>query len=409
MKKRTVSVGLPHFRTSWALASEALLLFPFLMAFLAISILPGCGKSPSLPDSGLDSKIAAQQEQMSKDIESLRVENADLKERLAKLEKREDAEQDTRKKVSTSELEIVGEKGQVVASIKGADSGATLQLISYSAPGIKSGTVALGVGNSGGPFMGLRKGDFSAPKDDDSWAFVNASSYTFNRGKGVTLGDSKYSATLDVEWDSITQTLYGADHKLSLVDRISGVSVAQELNANAKGDVILGVNDGLKSSDGKPFAPASMSILNFKGDGSPNDSGVGVSIGSGLLGQSDPWARFNSSDKANTGLLTTSELTFYNEANLGVVDLSLKDGAGILRLFQKDGKGTYVAGIGNSASSQQEAFEKAVAYESQTQSIPDRINVYMRVVAMDPDSSYGKAASTRIAQMDAMLRSILAH
>ena len=121
-------MALPHFRTSWALSGETPPFLLFLIAFLAIVMLPGCGKSSS--DSGLDSKVAAQQEQMNKDIESLRAENADLKERLAKLEKRADAEQDTRKKVSTSELEIVGEKGQVVASIKGADSGATPQLIS---------------------------------------------------------------------------------------------------------------------------------------------------------------------------------------------------------------------------------------------------------------------------------------
>ena len=52
-------------------------------------------------------------------------------------------------------------------------------------------------------------------------------------------------------------------------------------------------------------------------------------------------------------------------------------------------------------------FQQAVAFESQTPSIPDRQAAYMRVVAMDPTSEYGKAAAARVEQLSKELQSIM--
>lgn len=53
------------------------------------------------------------------------------------------------------------------------------------------------------------------------------------------------------------------------------------------------------------------------------------------------------------------------------------------------------------------AFNHAVALEAQTQSIPDRQAAYMKVVAMDPNTKYGKAAATRVEQLNRQLESLL--
>lgn len=53
------------------------------------------------------------------------------------------------------------------------------------------------------------------------------------------------------------------------------------------------------------------------------------------------------------------------------------------------------------------AFNQAVALEGQTQSIPDRQAAYMKVVAMDPGTKYGKAAATRVEQLNRQMESIM--
>jgi hypothetical protein len=52
------------------------------------------------------------------------------------------------------------------------------------------------------------------------------------------------------------------------------------------------------------------------------------------------------------------------------------------------------------------AFNNAVAFESQTHSIPGKQASYMKVVAMGPDTKYGKAASERVEQLNRQLESI---
>ena len=56
---------------------------------------------------------------------------------------------------------------------------------------------------------------------------------------------------------------------------------------------------------------------------------------------------------------------------------------------------------------QKEAFSQAVAFEKQTQSIPDREAAYMAVIGMDPNTEYGKAASDRVAQLNSQMQAIL--
>lgn len=53
------------------------------------------------------------------------------------------------------------------------------------------------------------------------------------------------------------------------------------------------------------------------------------------------------------------------------------------------------------------AFNEAVALESKTQSLPDKQAAYMRVVAMAPDTKYGKAAATRVEQLNRQMESIM--
>ncbi len=53
------------------------------------------------------------------------------------------------------------------------------------------------------------------------------------------------------------------------------------------------------------------------------------------------------------------------------------------------------------------AFNDAVTLESKTQSIPDRQAAYMRVVAMAPDTKYGKAAAARVEQLNRQMESIM--
>jgi len=53
------------------------------------------------------------------------------------------------------------------------------------------------------------------------------------------------------------------------------------------------------------------------------------------------------------------------------------------------------------------AFNSAVALESHTQSIPERQAAYMKVVAMNPDTKYGKAAAERVEQLNRQLESAL--
>ncbi|MCK4819145.1 hypothetical protein KA005_25460 [bacterium] len=59
------------------------------------------------------------------------------------------------------------------------------------------------------------------------------------------------------------------------------------------------------------------------------------------------------------------------------------------------------------SAEQKSAFQQAVAIESQTQSIPARQAAYMKVVAMDPKSEYGKAAADRVAQLSREMESLL--
>lgn len=57
------------------------------------------------------------------------------------------------------------------------------------------------------------------------------------------------------------------------------------------------------------------------------------------------------------------------------------------------------------SAKQKAAFEEAVAIESRTQSVQSRQAAYMRVVAIDPKSEYGKAAAARVEQLSREMQS----
>jgi len=66
------------------------------------------------------------------------------------------------------------------------------------------------------------------------------------------------------------------------------------------------------------------------------------------------------------------------------------------------------AGCTRQGSAEQKvAFQQAVALESPPQSISDLQAAYMKVVAMDPKSEYGKAAADRVAQLSREMESLL--
>lgn len=57
------------------------------------------------------------------------------------------------------------------------------------------------------------------------------------------------------------------------------------------------------------------------------------------------------------------------------------------------------------SATQKAAFNDAVALETK-ESIPARQAAYMKVVAMDPGSEYGKAAAARVEQLNKQVESI---
>lgn len=68
----------------------------------------------------------------------------------------------------------------------------------------------------------------------------------------------------------------------------------------------------------------------------------------------------------------------------------------------------FIAGCTREGSHEQiAAFNEAVAVESKTQSLPEKQAAYMRVVAMDPGTKYGKAAAARVEQLSRQMESII--
>ena len=68
---------------------------------------------------------------------------------------------------------------------------------------------------------------------------------------------------------------------------------------------------------------------------------------------------------------------------------------------------TYVGCSRQGSAEQKIAFQNAVALESKPQSFSARQEAYMKVVAIDPGSEYGKAAAERVAQLNKIMESAI--
>ena len=291
---------------------------------------------------GLTAVLALVIFKQRQEIASLRTAITAVTNKLAEIPGQLEA---SKTKVVTHGLEILSDKGNVVAAIRPMGEGVQVQLQSFSESSTQSSNVYLFAEDGVGAAITLSKNKDTKAAHGDAWATYGTDGYYVQSGVGFDEEHPDVSARLRVRGDSALQMLYVHDGQLSEHTELGHGHTRQDYLAGNRARAFIALDDGKTKINGGQVMPATFSLTSMKNAGTLES---GIMMNAPAEDEPGPYASFTSWNQSEYAYIAFDKFLLNNRDGFPIFVGGANDDNGSLALY--DRKGTLRVGAGTNKS-----------------------------------------------------------